>query len=120
MRYNIRLYNSADTLIRGVSQWDVDREIKVKGLDVESAPIIRVWNAKSEAAAVLDASIDGEYVVFALPNDLLQYAIDIRVAVVMKNGDEYMTICRFTIPVAAQMKPENYDDTLPSDNNNGD
>lgn len=120
MRYNIRIYDSSNNLIRGVSQWDIDREIKIKGIGLETTPVIRVWNANSEKASVLDASIDGEYVVFTLPNDLLQTAIDIRVAVVVRNGDEYMTICRFTIPVAAQMKPENYDNILPSDDNGGD
>lgn len=119
MRYNIRIYDSSNNLIRGVSQWDIDREIKIKGLDIESAPIIRVWNANSETAIVLAATINDGYVVFTLPNDLLKTAIDIRASVVVKNDDEYMTICRLTIPVAAQMKPENYDDILPSDNNGG-
>lgn len=61
---------------------------------------------------MLESAIDNEDILFTIPNELTQTPIDIRVFVVTNNKDEYMTICKFVIPVAHQTKPENYDDIV--------
>lgn len=115
MRYNISMRDSNGRLIRGVSQWDVSRTIRIKGLSVESEPIIRVCNAESESSIVLESTMDNEDVLFTIPNELTQVPLDIRVFVVTNNGAEYMTICKFVIPVSPQTKPEDYDDIISSE-----
>lgn len=122
MSTRIKLYDSNDKLIRGISQWDINREIYVKGLTLTTAPIVRVCNAESETAATIESTLIENVVKFVVPNELAKVAIDIRVSIVVNNDAEYMTICKFCIPVAPQKKPDNYDELVGTDDaeeNNG-
>lgn len=115
MGARIKIYDSNGKLIRGISQWDINREITVRGLSLTAAPIVRVWNAESETATTIEATLSESDVKFVIPNELAQVAIDIRVSIVLNNDTEYMTICRFCIPVAAQTKPDDYDELVGAD-----
>lgn len=122
MGFHIKLYDSNNKLIRGISQWDINREIAIRGLSLTTAPIVRVCNAESEIATTIESTLTETDVKFVIPNELAQVAIDIRVSIVLNNGTEYMTICKFCIPVAPQKKPDNYDELVGTDDaeeNNG-
>lgn len=112
MKLDIQLLDSKGELIRSVTQWDINRAIRIQGLHLTTAPVIRLSNANLEEAISVQSTIQANIVEFVIPNELLQVAIDIRVCVCAVNNTEYMTISKFSIPVVKQTKPADYDELL--------
>lgn len=112
MKLDIQLLDSKGELIRSVTQWDINRAIRIQGLHLSDAPVIRLSNANSEEAVSVQSEIKDNIVEFVIPNEFLQTPINVRVCVCVVNGDEYMTISKFEIPVIKQIKPEDYDSII--------
>jgi hypothetical protein len=109
---NTTIKDSEGKLIRGVSQWDINRVIKIGGLNLSDPPIIHMWNANSEQATVLESTIDSGDVVIQLPNEFLTEDIDLIVNVCVATDTELRTIVRLIIPVSKCPKPTTYDSDL--------
>lgn len=114
MKLDIQLLDSKGELIRSVTQWDINRAIRIQGLHLSDAPVIRLSNANSEEAVSVQSEIKDNIVEFVIPNEFLQTPINVRVCVCVVNGDEYMTISKFEIPVVKQVKPDDYDSIIES------
>lgn len=112
VRFDVQLFSNDGTLIRGVSQYDINRVLRIRGLGLSDAPTIHLWKAGDEDAKCIEATLDNGDVVFTLPNEFTLTAFDIRLCVFALNDGDGRTICRLTIPVAKRAKPENYDDMI--------
>lgn len=109
---NTTIKSSDGRLIRGVSQWDINRVIRIGGLDLTNPPIIHMWNANSEKATVLETELDDGDVVVQIPNQYLTEDIDLIINVCVATNTELRTIVRLVVPVSKCPKPETYDADL--------
>lgn len=106
---NLILYDVNEKQISSLTQWDYNVSIKVVGVKINPIPEVRCWNKISKVAKRVNATVFGEFLVFTVPNELLQdcFPINIQLFYCYESGDsktEYRTI----IPVMPGKKPDGY------------
>ena len=106
---NIVLYDVNGECVRSLSQSDHDISIKIGGVKTDPVPEIRCWNKNSKVANRVDATIFDSFVIFEVPNELLQECIPINIQLFYhyETGDS-KTEYRVTIPVSPMKKPAGY------------
>lgn len=90
-------------------QWDINRLLVIKGLNLDDAPEIHFFNSNMARAIVRQATLeeDGSVNVI-IPNALLQEALLIKANVVVYEGDARKTIETIEIPVTPKARPSDY------------
>ena len=62
----LTVWDSEGNKIRGLSQWDINRELRIGGLRLTEPPIIHIWTPDSEEADVIQASYEARVVKFVV------------------------------------------------------
>lgn len=92
-----------------VYQWDINRELEVRGINLLTAPEIHFYNANmGNRAIVRQATLENGIAKVMIPNSILQEALLIRANVVVYEGDTRKTIETIEIPVVAKARPLDY------------
>jgi len=91
-----------------VTQWDVNRTLRITGLSLSVAPTIYFGNKKSITATGVKATRNGDVITCKIPNALLTESYPIYAHIQIKAGGETKTIETIKIPVIAAKEPDNY------------
>ena len=90
-------------------QWDVNQELKVRGLSLPSIPEIHFTIESMNGAIVRQATMDGAGVItVSVPNSLLQKSYPIMAYVCIYEGDTRKSLYAIKIPVKARKRPDDY------------
>lgn len=92
-----------------LTQWDVNQQMKITGLNLETTPTILFSNRVSVTATPVTAKIESGAVVCSVPNGLLTTAYPITAYVRVTVNGQTNTLCKITIPVIPSVKPEDYE-----------
>ncbi len=91
-----------------VYQWDLNRQLSIKGLDFDSAPSIHFTNKTREEALVVQSSISDGVITCDVPNILLQERYDITAYICSLVDQKLVTYETIKIPIIRRAKPANY------------
>lgn len=107
----VTLYDSDNNVIEYLTQWDVNRVIKIDGLELPYAPSIHFYNRLSKSAYVVPTQMSDGIIVANIPNILLQEAVSIIADVYTQttSGGEGKTVYSASMVVRARAKPGNYE-----------
>lgn len=105
---NIRCYDQYGNVITRLTQWDINRELRITGYDYTTTPIFHFAHNNDEEALTQIGVVDGEYVKVSVPNILLQTAERIRVYIYIHENDIGTTVYKLDIPVDPKPKPNDY------------
>lgn len=90
-------------------QWDINRVLVIRGLNLGDAPEIHFSNSNMARAIPKLATLEGDGAVKVLiPNSLLQEALLIKADVIVYEGDTRKTIETVEIPVKPKARPLDY------------
>lgn len=105
---NIRCYDQYGNVITRLTQWDINRELRITGYDYTTTPIFHFAHNNDEEALTQIGVVDGEYVKVSVPNILLQTAERIIVYIYIHENDIGTTVYKLDIPVDPKPKPNDY------------
>lgn len=92
-----------------VYQWDLNRELEIRGLSLPSIPEIHFANGRMSKAIVKQATLSNDGAIkVTIPNILLQTASPMSVYICEWNGEEFISRYSLSINVKARPKPEDY------------
>jgi hypothetical protein len=92
-----------------VYQWDLNHELLIQGVKVDTnAPTIHFCNKKSENAIVVQSEFVEGAIKVSVPNQLLQEPYDIIAYVHTYDDNNAKTIEIITIPLVRRPKPDDY------------
>lgn len=90
-------------------QWDVNQELKILGLSLESDPEIHFSNSAMSGAIVRQASRDESGIIsVSIPNSILQKSLTVSACVCVYEGETFKTVCIVKIPVISRARPLDY------------
>ena len=91
-----------------VTQWEVNRILRITGLSLSVSPVIYFGNKKSITATGVNASRSGGVITCAVPNALLTESYPIYAYVQITEDGETKTVETIKIPVTAAKEPDDY------------
>ena len=105
-------YDSIGNLLEKLHQWDMNRYIKVEGLDITDGAdvMFHFCNERSSTTLVVEASLNENGYVGVVPNELLEKPDTIYLYVYEKFGDpsEKRTVEIIRIPLVPRKRPDDY------------
>ena len=105
----LEFYDSENNLLNEITQWDINRKLKIKGLTLIQAPMIHFYNQYCSRALVVQSAVSENEILVNIPNILLQKDVPITVAIfVEETENEAKTVYMNNINVKTKMKPEDY------------
>ena len=107
---NIEYLDVDGNPIYKLTQWDVNRKLKITGLTLTVAPMIHFYNDDTSRALVVPATITEGNIYVDVPNKLLQYDKPMKVAIFEQDSAnaEGRTLHITTLQVEPKKKPEDY------------
>lgn len=115
---NVICYDYKGNKIRGLTQWDMNRYIKITGVSVDVTPDIHFFNIYSKEAYVVQSVVVDSGIICRVPNVLLRTPDTIFACIFTEEDTggitEGTTVCKIALPVSPKKKPANYifdDDT---------
>lgn len=107
LQVNFKAYN--DYVTDSLTQWDVNRSMIIKGLNLGFAPRLTFSNSVlSESVCVQSVLNSDGSITSPIPNFLLQWDRDIVIYVCDATNDQYKALERVRIPVISRPKPADY------------
>jgi phosphatidate phosphatase APP1 len=106
LHVNFNTYNSYVT--DSLYQWDINQELLVTGLNLQTIPEVHFNNVNMDRAIVRQASLVNGSVKVAIPNSLLQEAFTIKAYIGIYENDTFKVIELIEIPVIARKRPSDY------------
>lgn len=108
------------TVLTHFTQWDTNRTVIIRGLDVIEPPVCQFYNAHSKRALVVPSSFLGDDLEVPIPNLILQDGMALVLDVYKETSPndipvselsftEGKVINSFRIPVTPKPKPEDYE-----------
>lgn len=91
-----------------IYQWDLNRMLNIKGLNLAVAPEIHFSNANIDRAIVRQASLKNNVVSVQIPNSLLQEPLTVYAHVGIYDGDEFKVVEVISLPVIPRKRPTDY------------
>lgn len=92
----------------GLTQWDIDRVLEVRGLNLVNAPEVHFSNANMDRAIVRQSTMENHIVTVKIPNSLLQHPLRIDAHIGIYEGSTFKVVEVVEIPVAPRKRPEDY------------
>lgn len=120
---NIALFESdGTTVLTHLTQWDTNRRIIIRGLELGEAPVLQFYNAHSKKSTVVSSELSGSDIIAPIPNLILQEGLSLIVDIYEETSPnnipvselsttEGMVVYTFRIPVNPKPKPEDYEYT---------
>ena len=90
-------------------QWDQNRVLRVKGLNLSVKPEVHFSNAKMNGAIPVQADLVDHTVVVNIPNSLLQEPLRISAHIGIYEGEEFKVVELVEIPVKPRKRPADYE-----------
>ena len=114
---SVNFTNGVDkvTATQSIFQWDINRTLKISGLNVTNIPEIHFTNKVSKVAIAVDVSMANGVINAYIPNSILRQGYDIIAYVYVSEGTTHKTIKTVIIPLNARSKPSDYVDTPDND-----
>lgn len=105
-------YNPDGSYLEHFTQWDVDRTLVIKGVEISPEPQIHFSNCMMKRSIVVDPIISQNNVHVKIPNEVLQDALPVSVGVFYKDTTSG-GVTRYTmfIPVIPKIRPYGYEYT---------
>lgn len=97
--------------VDSVHQWDVNRELRISGLNLPSLPELHFSNRQMGGAVARTARLENGAYVVMIPNSFLQYDDEIRADVGIyggSDGTEFRIVETVIIPVIGRARPYDY------------
>lgn len=91
-----------------IYQWDLDRIVEIRGISLETAPILNFWCKNIKEAVVVRAEYEEGVIRCKIPNVLLQWDKDIIVYVCECPSNCFETCEQIRIPVIKRARPADY------------
>lgn len=89
-------------------QWDINRTLRVTGLNLDVVPEVHFSNSNTGGAIVRQATVESHAVNVAIPNSLLQEPLKIYAHIGVYDGDAFKTVEVVEIPIIPRKKPNDY------------
>lgn len=107
------LLDSSGNPLHSLTQWDVNREITVKGIGAfEKPPDFHFWDKDSHLALVVPSEIVDGGIKAKIPNILLQRHDDIMASIFdVASSGEGKSVAIISVPVVKSKKPQDYNFT---------
>jgi hypothetical protein len=103
------IVNNGKYTVDPLYQWDVNRELEIRGLSLPSIPEIHFANDAMERSIVRQATMDDAGIITVkIPNSLLQKHYTITAYICIYEGDTFKSLYSISIPVKARKKPSDY------------
>ena len=106
---NISCYDNNGNPLDGFYQWDINREIVVKGAVVSPLPIFNFSNSPCGSALVVTPELSGSDLIAPVPNILLQQARPITLYICYDVADSFKTSESVCFTVTPRSKPDDYE-----------
>ena len=106
IKANFNAYNTYVT--DSLYQWDINQELKISGLNLETIPEVHFSNRNMDRAIVRQATLENHVVNVIIPNSLLQEPLRIYAHVGIYEEDTFKTVEVIEIPVIARTRPFDY------------
>ena len=106
IKVNFNAYASYVT--DSIYQWDINRQLTVEGLNLETAPEVHFSNSAIDGAIVRQASYKDFVVNVDIPNSLLQMPLTIKAHIGVYEGKAFKTVEVVEIPVIPRKRPLDY------------
>ena len=91
-----------------INQWDLNRTLRVPGLNLTTAPEIHFSNANLDRASVRQATMENNVITVDIPNSLLQDPLPIKAHIGIYEGSSFKVVEEVRIPVRSRKRPEDY------------
>ena len=97
-------------IIDHLYQWDVNRMLKISGVDSYDSVAVHFKNRRAESAYVVEPTIFSGVIEAVIPNELLTHAEDIVAYIYTGTDDDnsFKTVNEIRLPVFARQKPDDY------------
>ncbi len=92
----------------GLAQWEIDRVLEVRGLNLVNAPEVHFSNANMDRAIVRQSTMENHVVTVKIPNSLLQDPLRIYAHIGVYEGSTFKVVETVEIPVAPRKRPADY------------
>lgn len=106
IKANFKAYSTYVT--DSLTQWDINQELEVTGLNLTSAPEVHFSNSNTGHAIVRQATLTNQVVRVRIPNSLLQDPLRIFAHIGVYDGDTFKVVEVVEIPVAPRKRPLDY------------
>lgn len=105
----ITFLDSSGKILEYLTQWDINRKLKIDGFKLQTPPMIHFYNNNSLRALVVPSTLENNSIIVNIPNLILQKDEKINVAIFLTNEvNEGKTVYIGQIPVITKIKPEDY------------
>jgi hypothetical protein len=105
----VTIFSGGKYTVESLYQWDVGRELEIRGLSLAKAPEIHFTNSGLDLSIVRLSRMDAAGVIrVAIPDLLLQKRNNMIAYVCENDGENFKTLYKIDIPVVARNKPGDY------------
>lgn len=95
-------------LTDSVYQWDINRVLKITGLNLTVAPEVHFTTRQMDKAIVRQSELIDHVVTVNIPNSILQTPYTVYAYIGIYEGSAFKTIETVEIPIIAKARPEDY------------
>lgn len=115
--FEITCLDAKEEVITNFTQWDTDQTIKIKNVELESAPLVHFCNKNSKEALVVKSTLVAQTLTVTVPNIILQEGIPLFVYLYYYSASTAhpsektsgRTVAMAKIPVRPRPRPSDYE-----------